>query len=156
MSFLILFSFDIVAPQLRISFGTSIQIDSIREGNDVYLECRVKANPAIKEVVWLHNDRPIHSLMAGETASNNNDGSKGQLGSTVIMTNQSLVIQKVHRSHRGRYQCLAFNEQGKTISDPLYLKVNCKYKMLGVIKQAANDKMDLLFKFAFLSSRTQL
>ncbi|OTF83109.1 hypothetical protein BLA29_014593 [Euroglyphus maynei] len=40
------------------------------------------------------------------------------------MTNQSLVIQKVHRSHRGRYQCVAFNEQGESISDSLYLKLH--------------------------------
>nr|XP_046913734.1 uncharacterized protein LOC124494581 isoform X3 [Dermatophagoides farinae] len=122
------------APQLRISFGTNIQIDSIREGSDVYMECHVKANPPVKEVVWLHEDRPIHSLMSGDpnmlpddptlpTLSSSSSLSMA-IGSTVIMTNQSLVIQKVHRSHRGRYQCVAFNEQGETVSDPLYLKVN--------------------------------
>nr|XP_027203563.1 probable serine/threonine-protein kinase DDB_G0282963 isoform X1 [Dermatophagoides pteronyssinus] len=119
------------APQLRISFGTNIQTDSIREGSDVYMECRVKANPPVKEVVWLHEDRPIHSLMSGDPNMMPDDSTlpslsstSASLGSTVIMTNQSLVIQKVHRSHRGRYQCVAFNEQGETISDPLYLKVN--------------------------------
>ena len=124
----------LVAPQLRISFGTNIQTDSIREGSDVYMECRVKANPPVKEVVWLHEDRPIHSLMSGDPNMMPNDSTlpslsstSVSLGSTVIMTNQSLVIQKVHRSHRGRYQCVAFNEQGETISDPLYLKVNCMY-----------------------------
>ncbi|XP_075585404.1 uncharacterized protein LOC124494581 isoform X4 [Dermatophagoides farinae] len=120
------------APQLRISFGTNIQIDSIREGSDVYMECHVKANPPVKEVVWLHEDRPIHSLMSGDpnmlpddpTLPTLSSSLSMAIGSTVIMTNQSLVIQKVHRSHRGRYQCVAFNEQGETVSDPLYLKVN--------------------------------
>lgn len=100
------------------------------------MECHVKANPPVKEVVWLHEDRPIHSLMSGDPNMLPDDPTLPTLsssslsmaiGSTVIMTNQSLVIQKVHRSHRGRYQCVAFNEQGETVSDPLYLKVNCKY-----------------------------
>lgn len=112
-----LFGF-LVAPQLRISFGANIGRDSIREDSDVYLECRVRANPTVKEVVWLHDGRTLHSLLAGDGDANR---------SSVIMTNQSLVIQKVHRSHRGRYQCVAFNDQGETVSDPLLLKVNCKF-----------------------------
>lgn len=112
-----------VAPQLRISFGANIGRDSIREGSDVYLECRVKANPPVKEVVWLQEGRPLHGSLTGDV--NAADATR----STIIMTNQSLVIQKVHRSHRGRYQCVAFNEQGETVSDPLHLKVNCKYTL---------------------------
>lgn len=103
------------------------------------MECRVKANPPVKEVVWLHDDRPIHSLMSGDpnmmlddqtlssSSLSSSSSTSTSIGSTVIMTNQSLVIQKVHRSHRGRYQCVAFNEQGESISDSLYLKVNCEY-----------------------------
>lgn len=110
-----------VAPQLRISFGSNIGRDSIREGSDVYLECRVRANPPVKEVVWLHEGRPLHGSLTGDV--NAADASR----STIIMTNQSLVIQKVHRSHRGRYQCVAFNDQGETVSEALMLKVNCKF-----------------------------
>lgn len=110
-----------VAPQLRISFGSKIGRDSIREGSDVYLECRVRANPAVKEVVWLHESRPLQGSLTGDV--NAGDATR----STIIMTNQSLVIQKVHRNHRGRYQCVAFNDQGETVSESLMLKVNCKY-----------------------------
>ena len=87
----------------------------------MYLECRVRANPPVKEVVWLHDGRPLHGSLTGDV--NAADASR----STIIMTNQSLVIQKVHRAHRGRYQCVAFNDQGETVSEPLMLKVNCKY-----------------------------
>lgn len=141
-----------VAPQIRISFGANIQTDSIREGSDVYMECQVKANPQVKEVVWIHDGRPIHSFMATGNVEDSEKGVDSDLnqyqsvlnqryrydhhyqqqqgpnhhGSTIIMTNQSLVIQKVHRSHRGRYQCVALNDQGETISDPLYLQVDCE------------------------------
>lgn len=109
-----------VAPQLRISYGANIGRDSIREGSDVYLECRVRANPPVKEVFWLHEGRQLTGQLTGDVNSANASRS------SVIMSNQSLIIQKVHRSHRGRYQCVALNEQGESVSEPLTLKVNCK------------------------------
>lgn len=149
MFYLLLFGFlfFIDAPQLRISYGTNIARDAIREGSDVYLECAVRANPAIKEVVWLHEGRPMHTSLghnhhhhhstpSGDSGADNSMSGADEInrldqaiGSSIIMTNQSLVIQKVHRTHRGRYQCAAFNDQGETLSDMLSLKVNCKHKL---------------------------
>ncbi|CAG2120281.1 unnamed protein product, partial [Medioppia subpectinata] len=95
-------------PQITLSFGANIQKESIREGSDIYLECHIRANPWIKEVLWLFDSKPLVTTQS----------------SGVIVTNQSLVIQKVRRQHRGQYQCMAFNNEGDSISDPIDLRIN--------------------------------
>lgn len=99
-----------VAPQVSLNFGANIQKDNIREGSDVYLECHIKANPWIKEVLWLFDSKPLLTSQS----------------SGIIVTNQSLVLQKVRRQHSGRYQCMAFNIEGDSLSDTIDLKVKCK------------------------------
>ena len=42
-------------PKVFLSFGKSLDPDNIKEGNDVYFECDVKANPKVYKIVWLHN-----------------------------------------------------------------------------------------------------
>ncbi|CAG2115294.1 unnamed protein product, partial [Medioppia subpectinata] len=46
-------------PQITLSFGANIQKESIREGSDIYLECHIRANPWIKEVLWLFDSKPL-------------------------------------------------------------------------------------------------
>ena len=75
------------APQLTLSLGAKIP-ETIREGSDVYFECIVRANPPLSEVVWLFEGRPLmNNPVAG-----------------ILLTNQSLVMQRVRREHRGQYQ----------------------------------------------------
>ncbi|XP_015783695.1 hemicentin-1-like isoform X2 [Tetranychus urticae] len=95
-------------PQLSISLGAKIQYNSVREGNDVYLECKVTANPWITGVTWYFEEEPL--------ISKPNEG--------IIVTNQSLVLQKVRRSQAGRYFCTASNSAGQGHSDEFYLKIN--------------------------------
>jgi hypothetical protein len=35
--------------------GSTLNPDDIKEGDDVYFECHVKANPAWRKLSWLHN-----------------------------------------------------------------------------------------------------
>ncbi|XP_053204229.1 hemicentin-1-like isoform X2 [Panonychus citri] len=95
-------------PQLSISLGAKIQYNSVREGNDVYLECKVIANPWITGVTWYFEEEPL--------ISKPNEG--------IIVTNQSLVLQKVRRSQAGRYFCTASNSAGQGHSEDFYLKIN--------------------------------
>jgi len=97
-------------PQLTLALGANIR-DTIREGNDVYFECTIVANPWVTDVGWLFEGRPLSS-----------DPSSG-----IIVSNQSLVLQKVRREHRGRYQCTAVNTEGQGSSNKVFLKVYCKY-----------------------------
>ena len=45
----------------------------------------------------------------------------------IIMTNQSLVLQRVTRLSAGNYSCIGRNSEGEGISHPFYLDVLCKY-----------------------------
>ena len=42
-------------PKVAISFGRSINAYQIKEGDDVYFECRILAYPHAKKVTWMHN-----------------------------------------------------------------------------------------------------
>ena len=90
--------------------GSKIDANSIKEGNDVYFECIVDANPWISEVSWTFNKiRLVSNISLG-----------------IIISNQSLVIQKTGRKNRGHYSCSAINAQGIGKSEELMLKVLCK------------------------------
>ena len=91
--------------------GAKIRHDSIKEGNDIYFECKVKANPPITAISWNFENQ---SLMS--------DSRKG-----VIISNQSLVLQKVKRNQSGRYICSASNMAGTGYSEEFFLKINCEY-----------------------------
>lgn len=45
---------------------------------------------------------------------------------SVIITNQSLVLQNVGRSMAGNISCLAYNSEGQAESQSVYLDVKCK------------------------------
>ena len=42
---------------MRLSLGSSINPESISEGNDVYMDCEIRANPKAYKVEWSHNVR---------------------------------------------------------------------------------------------------
>ncbi|XP_076323521.1 protein turtle-like isoform X2 [Tachypleus tridentatus] len=95
-------------PMLRLSLGANIQHDSIREGSDVYFDCNIQANPWVSEVGWRFEGKTLFS-----------DTKKG-----IIISNQTLVLQKVTRERRGRYQCVATNVVGEAESEEIILRVH--------------------------------
>ncbi|KAK7073996.1 hypothetical protein SK128_004911 [Halocaridina rubra] len=42
-------------PETQISLGSSLDSQNIKEGDDVYFECAIQANPRAYKVVWKHN-----------------------------------------------------------------------------------------------------
>lgn len=44
-----------VIPRISLGLGTNLNADDIEEGDDVYFECKVHANPAAYKVVWKHD-----------------------------------------------------------------------------------------------------
>ncbi|KAG8188948.1 hypothetical protein JTE90_016615 [Oedothorax gibbosus] len=94
-------------PQLNLRLGSKLRHSNILEGNDVYFECNIRANPWVSETGWKFDGRELlTNISAG-----------------VIVSNQSLVLQKVHRSNRGRYSCTATNSEGLGESNHVYLRV---------------------------------
>ena len=107
--FICLFSFPTIldVPQVTLKLGINLRHSHIQEGNDVYFECSIKASPAVTEIRWHFEGR--------ELQTNTSAG--------VIVSSQSLVLQKVRRHQRGRYTCSATNAEGEGQSNPIHLRV---------------------------------
>ncbi|XP_066954355.1 protein turtle-like isoform X2 [Macrobrachium rosenbergii] len=95
------------APLVTLEMGKSLNPDSIKQGDDVYFECRVDANPQPYRVTWEKNREEVkHNQTAG-----------------VILSGNSLVLQQVERSSAGEYMCSATNTQGTQLSNPVRLDI---------------------------------
>ncbi|XP_042219502.1 neural cell adhesion molecule 1-A-like [Homarus americanus] len=95
------------APKLQLRAGQSLAMTNIKEGDDVYFECKIHANPSVFRVQWFLNGI--------ESQQNFTAG--------VIQSNQSLVLQKVGRGSSGLYTCRAVNMQGSDSSNAIQLNV---------------------------------
>ena len=49
----------------------------------------------------------------------------------IVLTQQSLVLQKVERMSSGEYECQAFNSEGYSTSNPVKLNIMCKWNQPG-------------------------
>ncbi|XP_063627547.1 hemicentin-1 isoform X1 [Cydia splendana] len=94
-------------PIVDLRMGSSLNPDEIKEGDDVYFECSVRANPKVHRLVWFHDNTEI--------LHNEADG--------IILSAQSLVLQRVTRAAAGDYTCMAANSEGKGTSNPVSLLV---------------------------------
>ena len=42
-------------PIVRLELGSKLKLEAIKEGDDVYMECSIRANPWVTKVTWKHN-----------------------------------------------------------------------------------------------------
>ncbi|XP_072159855.1 kin of IRRE-like protein 3 isoform X2 [Bemisia tabaci] len=94
-------------PRVSLHLGSTLNGEDIKEGDDVYFECIIRANPRENKIFWYLNGAQIWQ----------------NVSSGVILSTHSLVLQGVNRKHGGSYTCLASNEQGETASQSLNLRV---------------------------------
>ncbi|KAM3962170.1 neural cell adhesion molecule 1, partial [Aphomia sociella] len=94
-------------PVLAMSLGSTLNPNDIKEGDDVYFECNIRANPKEHRISWYHNDVQVSQNMS----------------SGVFISTKSLVLQKVARSDGGLYTCRAANQMGESSSQAVYLRV---------------------------------
>ncbi|XP_053632422.2 nephrin-like [Cherax quadricarinatus] len=118
-------------PQVHLAMGSSLSPDEIKEGDDVYFECNVRAHPYVYKVLWYHNGVQVqHNVSVG-----------------VIISNQSLVIQRLRRQHTGLYTCVASNIEGDGQSNAVVLKVQyapvCASGQVHVYGAAKNEEVSI-------------
>ncbi|CAB3233125.1 unnamed protein product [Arctia plantaginis] len=94
-------------PVLTMSLGSTLNPNDIKEGDDVYFECNIKANPREHRISWYHNDHPVNQNMS----------------SGVFISTKSLVLQGVKKRDGGLYTCRAANQMGESSSQTVYLRV---------------------------------
>ncbi|XP_076335815.1 neural cell adhesion molecule 2-like isoform X2 [Tachypleus tridentatus] len=118
-------------PQISLQLGKNLKVSNIQEGNDVYFECNVRANPWIHELSWQFEGQDL--------TTNTSAG--------VIISNQSLVLQRVKRTFRGRFTCSATNSRGLGISNEIFLKVKyaplCKPGQKTIYGVAKHESLDV-------------
>lgn len=94
-------------PEVELALGPALDPTAIKEGDDVYFDCTVHANPPARRITWLHN---------GEVLEANRSAG-------LIISDHSLVLQKVRRGSAGVYTCAAHNREGKGASNTVKLNV---------------------------------
>ncbi|XP_068202086.1 uncharacterized protein [Palaemon carinicauda] len=102
-------------PVATLRLGRAINSSIIQEGNDIYFECDVRANPEVQRIDWTHNGVMLkHNLKAG-----------------IMMSGLSLALQKLSKSNSGSYTCIAYNSEGRNTSNALHLTVRHKPQCVG-------------------------
>ncbi|CAK9822193.1 Neural cell adhesion molecule 2 [Anthophora retusa] len=96
-------------PIVTVKLGSSLKANDINEGNDVYFECDVQANPkAYNWVVWYKDGKELRpNVTAG----------------IYLHSGRSLVLRNVTKNSAGEYSCTASNIEGKSSSKPITLDI---------------------------------
>ncbi|XP_053614105.1 protein turtle-like [Plodia interpunctella] len=94
-------------PIVSLRLGAILNPNDIKEGEDIYFECIVKANPKVLRLTWYKEDQEIQ-----------HHPSRG-----IILTDQGLVLQRVTRATMGDYRCSAYNSEGRATSNSVSLLV---------------------------------
>lgn len=50
-------------PIVSLRLGSTLSADDIKEGDDVYFECHVQANPQWRKLYWLHDVNKLFVLI---------------------------------------------------------------------------------------------
>lgn len=116
-------------PQVTLSLGSTLRPDDIKEGDDVYFECHIKANPKEHRITWSHDvslGYPFSSDLLTNSRHSQGLPVTQNVSWGIIISTRSLVLQRVGRVHSGYYACSAANDRGETQSALVNLRIRCK------------------------------
>ncbi|XP_076645161.1 neural cell adhesion molecule 1 [Halictus rubicundus] len=94
-------------PVVTLKMGQTLNPDDIKEGDDVYFDCSVRANPKAYKLAWFKDGKEL----------------KNNATAGIVLSDYSLVLQGITRYSAGDYTCLAANSEGKTDSNPVALRI---------------------------------
>ncbi|XP_069185855.1 uncharacterized protein [Procambarus clarkii] len=95
-------------PVVRLSLGRPLDPGSIKEGDDVYFECRIVSNPPYQRVDWYHNGVLVR---------------RNDTSGVVVVSGLNLILRSLRREHSGSYTCGATNAEGYNTSNTVTLTV---------------------------------
>lgn len=98
-----------VIPVLNLTVNGSSKDMDITEDSYVHLLCSISANPAVYDITWYFRKQPIRTIEP--------------LG--ILITNQTLVIERAKREHSGSYHCSAENFVNRGTSNSVHLTIKC-------------------------------
>ncbi|CAL4102832.1 unnamed protein product, partial [Meganyctiphanes norvegica] len=94
-------------PTVEVELGATLQIRDLKEGEDVFFTCKVKANPPVTSISWyLEDQQQVQNVSMG-----------------VIVSDNTLVLQRVQVTQMGNYRCQAKNQVGSSRSTPVLLSL---------------------------------
>ncbi|MPC55785.1 Neural cell adhesion molecule 1-B [Portunus trituberculatus] len=94
-------------PIVELQLGQHLNSSQLMEGNDVFFECQVKANPSVLRLSFYHNGAEVvQDLAAG-----------------VVVSDSILVMRQLRREQSGHYTCAATNQEGHNTSNAVHLLV---------------------------------
>ncbi|XP_063218435.1 nephrin-like [Bacillus rossius redtenbacheri] len=118
-------------PLVSLRLGSTLDAADIKQGEDVYFECEVRANPREHRIAWTHDGAAV--------------GQNVSWG--VILSTSSLVLQGVSRRQGGHYACSAANDRGETTSEPVLLRVQfapvCRHPEHQVVGASLHEALQL-------------
>jgi len=91
--------------------NSNFSTNSIIEGKDIQIDCEIVSNPWINEISWIFDEKKLMITQNSELTN----------------SNKSLILKNLSRNQSGKYQCLASNSIGKTISREFELSVKCEF-----------------------------
>ncbi|CAL4082518.1 unnamed protein product, partial [Meganyctiphanes norvegica] len=95
------------SPAVKATLGRPFVPKQLKEGDDVYFDCEVQANPPATQVTWYHEGMAVvQNLSVG-----------------VVLSGDSLVLQKVDRRRAGSYHCAATNTIATQTSEIVDLRI---------------------------------
>lgn len=116
------------APRATLRLGQGLRQERIHEGQDVYLECGVRANPWVNDVSWTLDGEPLEG--------------NGTTHQGLLVHEQYLVLRNVTAKFSGTYCCHVRNTRGAALSNLLQLRVqyapSCKKGMQEVFRYSTS------------------
>jgi len=117
-------------PKVSLNLGKNIEMNKIKEGEDIYLECSVDSRPEPYKLFF---------KLQGDNLDISKPGRK-------LVSKGILVIQNITKSDAGAYECVAENDKGVGISEPVKIQVlyspvcQLQHQLLGL---SVGDEIDI-------------
>lgn len=102
-----------VIPVLNLTINGSYYDADIQEGDDLYLECSIQANPFIHDINWHFEEKLLTENIA----------------SGIFINSQTLTLKQTKREHSGKYHCSAENSMDRGRSNSIEVLVKCKLQL---------------------------